>query len=704
MEFQNPEFSEKSLAFFIFYPVAARAWLSSAAKKTCSPRHGGGVIHGMSFPFKVRAGRGLRLICGVAAMLCVAEAPAAAQEYFSSPGDKPGPRPLPWQERGLHAALADASPLLRSHAVQHLTYRGWARTLLTARDLEPLLQSPDEEIKKRAAEALAQMSATPAPGSAGPAEKEHDPFQPEDTEDGKRAPEKIAPERMSQLLTQLHDPSERVRQDAVRSLGRARTLATPEMSGALLPLLHDPDLSVISSTVQALRGMGREDAACHQALLHLLKAQDPPAQHDDPLKPSAFNAQYEVLPLLTPADLESSPEFIALIVRMLKDPAPFVNSEYTRSAVSDCVQGMGPKIAPYLKDLLPLLQDTNPFVQAHVMYALTNVGDEAAPTVARALLPLFKSTDDTVRYLTVNYIYRLGPAAAPVVVPALLPFLQKTNDVCRLRAIISLGRLGAAAAPAARELLAVLDHPDTHGVGHLGDFSQHAAAEALGQLGPSVVPLVVPALVQHFKDGDVMLGFSILRAFESMEPTAAPLAIPAALPMLQSTDGQTKVWASETLALWGNFQRDPAWQCAALAGASAAAKDDDLQYFRFRLYLWSGHDADLLLSVRWLGKPAAAPMPAHGKGLDAAEQSAALSVFLTLWDASAPYPALRREIAQRTVAVAQSITAAPEEKLTALLTSLDASLKADTVKETQPASTAARRAVQKALAQGRGKR
>lgn len=626
---------------------------------------------------------------------------AVAQEYFSSPGDRPPPRPLPWQERGLRAALADPSPEVRSHAVQHIISEGWARTLLTAKDLEPLLQSPDEEIKKQAAKVLEQLSAKPASGGETPAGKGHDPFQSEEATSKKRAPEKIAPERAKELLTQLHAPDFYDRDHAVKALGRAGTLATSEMSSALVPLLQDPSLRVVCSAALALRGMGREDAACREALLRLLKAYKPLPEETDFLESISSFSLDEIFYFVTAADLESSPEFISQIVRQLKDPVLFVHSEYTRSAVSSFVQAMGPKITPYLKDLLPLLQDANPNVQLHAMYALLDVGDEAAPTVARALLPLFTSTDDTVRRLTANYCYRLGPTAARVVVPALLPFLKKTNDASRLRAIISLGRMGPAAAPAARELLAVLDHPDTHPVGHPGDFSQHAAAEALGKLGPGVVPLVVPALVQHFKDGDAMLGLSILRAFETMGPAAAPLAIPAALPLLQSTDGQIKIWAFETLALWGNFKRDPAWQCAALAGADAESDQDNPQRLKYYLYLWSGHDANLLLSVRWLAKSAVAPMSANGKGLGSAEQSVALNVFLQLWDASAPYPALRREIARCIAEVAQSISDTPDEKLTHLLTRLNTSLKVDAVKESQSASATARSTVQSALGKGR---
>jgi HEAT repeat protein len=642
----------------------------------------------MSFLFKVRAGRVCWAACGVAAVLCMAAAPAAAQEFFSSPGDKQRPRPLPWEERGLRAALADPSPEVRTHAVQHIISEGWARILLTAKDLEPLLQSPDEEIKKQATNALARLSAKP------------DPSPPEGAEAQKEAPEKIAPERVSRLLTQLHDPRFYERENAVKALGRARTRATPQIVSALVPLLQDPDFGVVIGTVQALWSMEREEDACRKALLRLLKAQDSGPQDIFPAKASAMQARHDAVYMLIhggPGKLYT--EGIPFILPLFTDP-----EYYVREAVVDCLWKVGPRLVPYLKDLLPLLQDdSNPMVQHLAARALSSVGDEAAPTVARALLPLLQSKDPNLPLTVIHSLGELGPAAAPVALPALLPFLKKKNDACRLCAVVALGRMGPAAAPAARELLAVLDDPDTRGLGHFGNFSQHTAAEALGQLGPSVVPLVVPALAQHFKDGDYRMNEAILRAFECLGAAAAPLIIPAALPLLQSTDGWTQSWICDALKPWGNFTRDPAWQCAALAGAAAAADDKHLQSFRLFLYLWSGHDPELLLSVRWLGRPAD-PLPAKGAALSAQDQRAVLGMLLKLWPHSAAYPAVRREIAQRSGDVAQSITAAPDEEVAAFLTRLGASLKADECKETRPASSAARSAVERALARSAEKK
>jgi HEAT repeat protein len=577
-------------------------------------------------------------------MLCLIQAPVAAQEYFPSPGDLTSSGPLPWQEQGLRAALADPSPLLRSRAVSHVTHKGWASLFLTSKDLEPLLQSPDEEIKKRAAEALAQLSA------------KSDPSPPESTEAGKNAPEKIAPERVKELLTQLHDPDFYDRENAVKALGRARTLATPQIVSDLVPLLQDADFGVVISTVQALRSMGREEDACRKALLRLLKAQDSGPQDVFPVKTPALSARHDAVYMLIhggPGKLYS--EGIPFILPLLADP-----EVYVREGVVDCLQKVGPRLVPYLKDLLPLLQDdSSPMVQALVARVLSSAGDEAAPTAK--------------------------------------------NDECRLRAIVALGRMGPAAAPAARELLAVLDDPDVEEVVHRNEMSQHIAAEALGQLGPSVVPLVVPALVQHFKDGDNTLNRHILRAFESMGPAAAAPAISSSLPLLQSIDRLTRSWAIEPLEIWGNFKRDAAWQCAGLAGTAAAVDDKDLQSLRFSLYLWSGHDPELLLSVRWLGRPAD-PVPANAAAMSAQDQRAVLGMLLKLWLHSAAYPAVRREIAQRSGDVAQSIIAAPDEEVAALLTRLGASLKADEVKETLPASATAHNAVERALARSAGKK
>ena len=615
-------------------------------------------------------------------MLGVAQERAAAQAFFSSPADKRLPRPLPWQERGLRAALADPSPLLSSMVAPYLS----KYTLLPLKALKPSLA---EELQKTATDAVKQPHAEHAADGAGPGGHQASPFAPESTEaERKKEPEKIAPERVKALLTQLHDPDSSVRREAVEALGRAGPLATAEMGSALVPLLEDADFDVASSTVDALRDMGREEEACRKALLRLLQT---PGS-------AGYGTVYQFI-TMSPEGLYT--EGIPIIIPLLAAP-----SQGLREAVVDCLQRMGPAVAPYVKDVVPLFHNEWPGVRTDATRALTHVGDEAAPTVARALLPLLKGEDENLRFAAIHALGRLGSAAAPVALPALLPFLKKKNSENRFHAVIALGRMGAGAAPAAKELLAVIDDPDEWQVVLNDHLSQHAAAEALGHLGPSVAPLLGTKLVPHFKDGDGFLNHHMLRGFTCMDPAAALYLNPAILKLLQGADKYVRDWTKKALEFWGNFKSDPAWQCAALALTTAAENDEDLQALRFSLYLWSGHDPELLLSVRWLGRPAASPVPAtaNGTGLGAAEQQAALRMLLKLWDASAPYPALRREMAGRMGELAQSITAAPEENVAALLKSVDERLKADEVKETQETSATARNAVQSVLGRAEGKR
>jgi hypothetical protein len=218
-------------------------------------------------------------------------------------------------------------------------------------------------------------------------------------------------------------------------------------------------------------------------------------------------------------------------------------------------------------------------------------------------------------------------------------------------------------------------------------------------MGAAVAPVAVPALRAAFSKDDSMLNYHIQLALDHLEQDAVPQTVATAISRLQQAGDDAKSRLISVMDPLGNFTHDPAWQCAALA-AAARLPASEAQDLRFHLYLWSGHDPALLLSVRWLGRPTESPMPANGKGLSAAEQSAVLGMLLRLWPHSAAYPALRQEMAGRIAQVAQSITTVPDDAVTDLLKKLGAELKADAVKETQHACATARSAVQSALAQG----
>jgi HEAT repeat protein len=685
----------------------------------------------------------------------MAEMPAAAQAYFDSPKDQGNPQPqmqpLPWQERGLRAALADPSPRVRSHALREITGNHWVKVFFTLKDLRPMLHSADDPGRDMALEALAQLGPETAPsiGEIVPLLQDADNMMRDAAMKALVSLGRVAAPIVVPLLQPLladtlsaeereavkHPPrggdpfaaptpaedraykKNQIRCAAVWALGGMGPESAPQALPLLLPLLQDEDSSVQSAARRVVASLKGETSSDGENVFlkpsppgpdgsgkvaektvtltapELLKSLLLPLQDPDPAERAAATAALADAGLKTPAQI------ISLLLPLLKD----ADGEVVLAAAG-VVRQMGEAAAPFVNDVLPLLQDSDPKRQIHVMYALSKMGDATAPVVAQALLPLLKSADFEVKAVAVNNLGWMGAAAAPVALPALLPLLQGEDSGVRDRVVIALGNMGAGAAPAAKVLVSLLTDPDPE--------VQRPAAEALGQLGPTVIPIVVPALMAALTAEDSLLGYHIHLALEHLGQAATPVI----LAHLPKASGGVKDYLCSAIDPWGNFTRDPAWQCAALAtalpapmekkqapgtGKKAKAKkaqetEKDNSALRFHLYLWSGHDADLLLSVRWLGNPFADPMPAAG--LSGAEQQAVLGMLLKLWPHSAPHAALRREMAGRIAQVAQSITTAPDEAVTALLKSLDESLKADAIKDSQQASAKARVVVERALA------
>jgi HEAT repeat protein len=738
---------------------------------------GGPVVKSSMFFFSSVYGRRVSWLACVVACLFMTAGPAKAQSFFATPEEarqekETAPRqPQPWQERGLRAALADASPRVRSHAVREITGNHWVRLFFTLKDLRPMLRSADDPGRDTALVALAQLGPEAAPcigeivpllhhesssvrqsavealvqdaddmlrdaamkalGSLGRVAAPTvvpllqpllaDTLSAEERDAAKHPPRGENPFATPNPAEDRAYKKNQIRCAAVWALGGMGPESAPQVLPLLLPLLQDEDSSVQSAArrvVASLKGESSSDGEKDSlkpfspgpdgggkvaektvtlTAAELLKSLLLPLQDPDPAERAAATKALAEAGLKTPAQI------ISLLLPMLKD----ADGEVVLAAAG-VVRQMGEAAAPFVNDVLPLLQDSDPKRQIHVMYALSKMGDATAPVVAQALLPLLKSADFKVKTVAVNNLGWMGAAAAPVALPALLPLLQGEDSGVRDRVVIALGNMGAGAAPAVKVLVSLLTDPDPE--------VQRPAAEALGRLGPTAIPIVVPALLAAFTAEDSLLGYHIQLAFEHLGRAAAPLTLATALASYPKTSEDVQDYLCSVIDPWGNFTRDPAWQCAALAtalpaptekkqapGTGKAAKAKKAQQtakdnsaLRFHLYLWSGHGADLLLSVRWLGKPSADPMPAQG--LSAAEQQAVLGMLLKLWPHSAPHAALRREMAGRIAQVAHSITPAPDEAVTALLKSLDAQLKADAIQDSQEASAKARAVLEDALA------
>ena len=587
-----------------------------------------------------------------------------------------------------------------------------------AKEIVPLLQDADDMIRDAAMKALGSLGRVAAPIVVPLLQPLlADTLSADEREAAKHPPRGGDPFAARSPAEDSADKKNQIRCTAVWALGGMGPEAAPQALPLLLPLLQDEDSSVQSAArrvVASLKGEpssdGEKDSSKPStpgpdgsgkaaektvtlAAPELLKSLLLPLQDPDPAERAAATKALADAGLKTPAQIVSA------LMPLLKD----ADGEVVLAAAG-VFQQMGEAAAPFVNDVLPLLQDSDPKRQIHVMYALSKMGDATAPVVAQALLPLLKSADFKVKTVAVNTLGGMGAAAAPVALPALLPLLQGEDSGVRDRVVIALGNMGAGAAPAAKVLVSLLKDPAPE--------VQRPAAEALGQLGPSAIPIVVPALMAALTAEDSLLGYHIHLALEHLGQAATPVI----LAHLPQASGGVKEYLCSAIDPWGNLTRDPAWQCAALAtalpapmdkkqapgtGKKAKAKkvpqtEEDNSDFRFHLYLWSGHDVDLLLSVRWLGSPAADPMPTAG--LSATEQQAVLGMLHKLWPHSASHPALRREMAGRIAQVARSITAAPDEAVTALLKSLNEQLRANAIKDTQQASVKARAVVERALA------
>lgn len=350
---------------------------------------------------------------------------------------------------------------------------------------------------------------------------------------------------------------------------------------------------------------------------------------------------------------EAAPMADVLLPELRKAPAQM------KIAIVRALAPVQADATPYIELLRPYLQDPDSHLRASAAKALAGIGTgpEAAAFIGKEVLPLLKDPDREVKTAVVQGLSRAGN------VRVLLPLLHDADAVLRGSALHSLQHLGAEAALYARDLL-----PLVAGRGRPPEES-------------------------------------LFDLFRSMGAPAAPVLLPALVPLLTERSHGVGRYVFGVFDPLGNLSSDLEWQCAALAAAhgmpsgktEAEAKKSEREQseLRFHLHLWSGHAPDLLLSVRWLGRPAKDPMPAQG--LSAAEQKAVLSMLLKLWPHSLPHPALRREMAGRIAQVARGITAAPEEKVAELLKKLESELKANAVVDSQEASARAREAVEKAL-------
>jgi HEAT repeat protein len=220
-----------------------------------------------------------------------------------------------------------------------------------------------------------------------------------------------------------------------------------------------------------------------------------------------------------------SPEGVPYLLPLLNDPDLGVKRE--------AVKGLTAAHSVPLENLLPLLDDEDPFVRLTVAGAVAKVNPDAA---ASSLIFLLKKSDSpdglTWRYRAVEELARIR---VDVLVERLVPLLDDHDDFVRLMSAEILGAAGATGAiPALQRVL----ERDGDPVGRRG------AAFALGAMGVrAAAPYLVPLL--HDKQPGPRLA-----AAQSLSALGSEYVY-CLFPLLQDPEPQVRqaveeIWSTKT--------------------------------------------------------------------------------------------------------------------------------------------------------------
>lgn len=160
---------------------------------------------------------------------------------------------------------------------------------------------------------------------------------------------------------------------------------------------------------------------------------------------------------------EAIPELIDIA---LHDPEVF--TRYKAITVLGCIAQNSPKA---LQTLVPLLKDTNIFIQGNVIAAIGHIGPGAKPAVNS--LRDFVTASPAVPYDSLDALGNIGPAAQEAV-PRIVDALK--TPAAKANALHALGKIGSGSAAAVPPLLDILN--DTN------EYFQILALDVVRQIGP----------------------------------------------------------------------------------------------------------------------------------------------------------------------------------------------------------------------------
>ncbi len=253
-----------------------------------------------------------------------------------------------------------------------------------------------------------------------------------------------------------------------------------------------------------------------------------------------------------PGDIETTKTAVEKLVQGLKSNEPGMRTVAAKGL--QLLQAPPELVGP---ELVVVINDKDPQVQANVIDAIASLGESVVPRVAAAL------ERPEIREGAVKVLRKLGPKAAAAVEP-LIAAAKGTDPHFITDIQLALGAIGPASAPATDMLVKNISSNDAG--------ERESALYALRQIGPKAAS-AVPALLKRTEADDAFEAYAAAWALARIAPTDAKVSSVVVQKLVQGLSDHDEIVRMECAAALGDM--GPAAKTAAPALEKASKADSN---------------------------------------------------------------------------------------------------------------------------------
>jgi HEAT repeat protein len=328
---------------------------------------------------------------------------------------------------------------------------------------------------------------------------------------------------------------------ALASIGPAAEAASPKV---VTFLDWKDDATVPVAAAYALGSIGAKDA--DEALRAAMTKENPFLQ---------MVAAWAIAKL-NPEDNAALKTAVEKLVQGLKNNDPAI-----RTAAAKCLQKLQAPPEVVAPELVKLISDKDPEVQAHAVDAIASLGESVVPRVIIGL------ERPELREAAVQVLRKLGPKASGAVAP-LIKAAEGAKPKFRTEVQLALGAIGPAAAPATEMLVKSLTSSDAG--------ERESALYALRQIGPKAGAAVRP-LLQKMQADDSFDSKAAAWALARIAPNNEQVSLNVVRKLARGLSDGNEVVRLESAAALGEMGTSAKTAAAQL---EKAAKDDSSEAVR----------------------------------------------------------------------------------------------------------------------------